>query len=196
MIMLNDSLTRFANTLYAEAAEERARTEERLKAERDEVFAKVDAEIKNKIEREIKRIKRKTEFEKQLVVSKREVEAVTKLRRKRQEIADSVMSEVKDMLYSFVTEDRYITYLEQKTKEVEKSFNRGNTVCILRECDIDKVKAILKIENVVFEPTDEDIIGGFILRNEELGIFADCTLRNGFEDGKELFLEISRLIIE
>lgn len=193
--MVNDSLTKFANTLYAEATEEKTRIEKQLLEERKAALSKCDAELEEKFNREVEKFRSLMENEKRLTISRREVELMTELRRIRQDAANEVMCRVEKLLHDFVQGDGYEDYLSREAA-VADMFASGKTVCTARDCDRELLKKLLPIANLEFETAGDDIIGGFILKNTELGLMADCTLKNKLEENKELFLEISGLVID
>ena len=75
--MVNDSLTKFANTLYAEAIEEKTRIEKQVREEKEAALAKCDAELEEKFRREVEKFRSLMENEKRLTLSRREVELMT-----------------------------------------------------------------------------------------------------------------------
>lgn len=192
--MVNDSLTKFANTLYAEAIEEKTKVQKRLEEEREEALAECDARLEERFEREMKKFRSATENERRLTLSRREVELMTELRRIRQSAADEVIDKTEKKLREFTKGEEYTKYLI-KEAEVTEMFTSGTTVCYANECDFEILKRIIKVDNIDFEKANGDIIGGFVLRNSELGLLADCTLKSRLEERKELFLEISGLVI-
>lgn len=193
--MVNDSLTKFANTLYAEAIEEKTKVQKRLEEERKEALAECDARLEERFEREMKKFRSATENERRLTLSRREVELMTELRRIRQSAADEVIDKTEEKLREFTKSEEYTKYLT-KEAEVAEMFTSGATVCYANECDFEILKKIIKVDNMDFEKASGDIIGGFVLKNSELGLLADCTLKSRLEERKELFLEISGLVIE
>lgn len=193
--MVNDSLTKFANTLYAEAIEEKTRIEKQVREEKEAALAKCDAELEEKFRREVEKFRSLMENEKRLTLSRREVELMTELRRIRQAAADEVIANVEKRLCDFVQGDGYADYLSREAAAADM-FASGKTVCAARECDRKLLNKLLTIDGLEFETASDDIIGGFILKNTELGLMADCTLRNKLEENKELFLEISGLVID
>lgn len=194
--MENNSLTKFANTLYAEAMEEKSKVIKRLEKERDEVIAKRDAELDARFKSELKRQRLESEQQRRLVVSKREVELMDKLRKVRQSAADEVFDAVLKKLYDFTQGDEYREYIKREAEKVAAEFCSGVTVCACKKQDTQLIKELILIKNLEFEEADDYIIGGFTLKNRDIGIFADCTLRTRLQDTRELFPEISGLVID
>lgn len=193
--MNNDSLTRFANILYAEAAEEKAKVTKRLEDERKSVLAKCDAEQTQKFKAETKIYREAARQQKMLTISKREVELMSELRRTRTAAADEVFEGVLGQIREFALSDGYKDYIRREAEKVAGEFCLGTTVCTGRAEDMQLFKELIPVKNLEFETASDDIIGGFTLRNQELGIFADCTLITRLEESRELFLEISGLVI-
>ncbi len=194
--MDNNSLTKFANTLYAEAMEEKSKVIKRLEEERDEAVAKRDAELEAGFKSELKRQRLESQQQRRLVLSKKEVELMDKLRKTRQSAADEVFDEVLSNLSKFTKSEEYKDYIKREAEKVAAEFSSGITVCFCKENDTELIKRLIPIKNLEFEKADDGIIGGFTLKNRDIGIFADCTLRTRLEDTRELFPEISGLVID
>ncbi len=193
--MAKDSLTNFANILYAEATDEKARAEERFLAEREETLLKHQKNLEKRFNQELAACTRRAEEEKFLAVSRWEVELLTKLRHIRNEAFCEVINEVENRLRDFADGDKYAEYIKSLVREAEM-FNSSGTVCIAREMDVAILKKEFSAQDIEFESTNEDIIGGFIIKNAKLGLYADYTLRSGLCEKQELFFEISGLAID
>lgn len=193
--MAKNSLTNFANILYAEATDEKVKAEERFLAEREETLLKHQKNLEKRFNQELAACARRAEEEKFLAASRWEVELLTKLRRIRNDAFCEVIDEVEKRLRDFADSDKYAEYIKRSAREAVV-FNSSGTVCIAREKDLDVLKKEFSASDVEFESTNEDIIGGFILRNAKLGLCADYTLRSGLSEKQELFFEVSGLAID
>ena len=193
--MAKDSLTKFANTLYAEATEEKIKEEERFRAEKEEALKKHEENLGKRFKQELDRCIRRAEEEKFLAVSKWEVELLTRLRRTRSETFGEVIQEVREKLRAFADSDKYPEYIGRCAQKTDM-FNSIGTVCIARESDFELIKRELNIDGLELEKTSDDIIGGFILKNAKLGIYADYTLEAGLLEKQEMFFDVSGLTID
>lgn len=190
------NLTKFANILFAEELRNKEETEKQLETEKKTVLRQRIKEIKRQYESDADKYRTECDYELEMAVSKRMAELNSELRRCRDRVSKEVFDDVEKRLYDFVKTDAYKAYLVRKFDSVKAEFNEGNTVCMALDTDIMLIKELCPIENIEIKATDDDIIGGFTLINNELGILADCTIRSDFDEQKDLFPEISGLVIE
>lgn len=194
--MANDSLTKFANVLYTEALEEKKKIADRLSRERKDALAEKDYELNARYKREVEKYRLDIEYEVRLALSRREAELSQTLRRNRAKAADEVFAEAEAQLVEFVGSDKYEEYLRREFADVAGEFASGTTVCAARGCDAEIIRKISPVAGLEITETSDDIIGGFTLKNSELGIFADCTLKAKLEEQKERFFGSADLVID
>ena len=194
--MPKDSLTKFAKTLYNQAIEEKERVVRELEDEREKTLSKKTAELEKRFKLELNRHRAELERETLLALSRREAELAKMLRQNRSKAENEIFDAVKETLLKFTKGDKYGQYLEREFEKVAPEFYAGATICTAMERDLELIKNVCPIKNVKFEKSRDDIIGGFTLGNEQLGIFADCTLREKLEEQREEFLKTSGLAIE
>ena len=194
--MANDSLTKFANVLYSEALQEKEKIARELEEEKKDIIKKKDIELKDRFERELNKCSSQLDYEVKIALSKRENELSKVLRQNRQKAADEVFAKAAARLNEFTKTAEYKDYLKKEFDSVADEFASGETVCTAVETDFDIIKGICPIRNVKYEVSDNSIIGGFTLKNSELGIYADCTLKSKLAEQEGLFFKISGLVIE
>lgn len=194
--MPKDSLTKFANILYNEALEEKERVSKKLQAERERTLAEADEELKSIFKRKLQSYRSGLEYELRLSLSRREAELAKTLRQNRARVADEVFAEATKRLIAFTKEAAYEKFLTDEFKGVSASFTKSKTVCSAKSCDVELIRRLCPIENIEIETADDEIIGGFTLKNISLGIFADCTLRTKLEEEKNVFFQTSGLAID
>ncbi len=194
--MANDSLTKFANGVYAEARKKREKITEELEAKTAETIKNKDEELKRRYKNESKKIREEYEKDAKLSLTRLERELSATVIKRRAEIEKEVFTCAEEKLREFTELSEYKDYIKRKLEENAQSFNKGEAVCKARECDLELIKSVSPISNMKFETAEEDIIGGFILINREIGIYADCTLRTALSEEKDTFLRISGLGIK
>lgn len=193
--MPKDSLTKFANVLYNEALKEKEKVAKELDAKMKQTLAGADAMLEKDFQQKLKGHKARVEYEIRLALSHREAELEKALRQNRAKTADEVFGEVAKRLSEFAKSNDYEKYLAAEFESVASEFSRGTTVCASRECDKEMILRLSPIENMEIKAAEEEIIGGFTLRNEECRVFADCTLLSKLEEQKEEFFKMSGLTI-
>lgn len=194
--MPKDSLTKFASVLYNEALEEKQRVEDKLRAEREEILDKKKSEFEARLKRDTAICKAGIEGEIRLSLSRRETELSKVLRQNRTVAANGVFEAAAKRLHEFTRTPQYKEYLRRKLDSVEGEFTSGLTVCAALKEDEEVIRGLCRIDNIEFVTAGSDIIGGFTLKNTELGIFADCTLKSALDDRRGDFFENSGLVID
>lgn len=194
--MANDSITKFANVLFSEALCEKEKIARELEEEKNNILKKKDSELKEKFEKETERYRAELEYEIKVSLSKRENELAGILRQNRSKTADEVFEKAREELKAFTKTPEYKEYLERELTSVASEFGSGETVCVASRDDFESIKELSSIPNMKYEEAEASIIGGFTLRNDEAGKYADCTLKSKLAEQEELFFKISGLIIE
>lgn len=194
--MPKDSLTKFAKTLYNQALEEKERVARELEGERDKTLSEKTEELEKKFRFELNKRRTELEAETRLALSRREAEFAKMLRQNRFEAETEIFDAAKEALLDFARSEKYGLYLKREFEKIASEFCDGTTICTAMERDLELVENVCPIENVKFEQSRNEIIGGFILANETLGIFADCTLAERLEEQREEFFKVSGLMID
>ncbi len=189
------ALSKFAGAMYSEAMAKKEKTVSELRREREAALAKTDTELEQKYSLSLAEFAAQTEQGVQQAVSGREAELLNELREYRRQASAEVFDGAEKCLRQFVEAPAYKEYLHRRLIEMSAEFNRGKTVCTVRSCDEGLIKEISPISDMEILVTDADIIGGFTLKNKELEIYADCTLKAALEEQKKLFPALSGLII-
>ena len=194
--MPKDSLTKFAKTLYNQALEEKEKVARELEGEREKALLEKIEELEKRFKLELNKRRADLEGEARLSLSRREAELAKMLRQNRMRAEREIFDVAKEALLEFAKSEKYDDYLKREFEKVTLEFCEGTTICAAMERDLEVIKNICPIKNVKFEKSPNEIIGGFTLTNEVLGIFADCTLRERLEEQREEFLKTSGLTIE
>ncbi len=194
--MPKDSLTKFAKTLYNQALEEKERVARELEGEREKTLSQKAEELEKRFRLELNKRQAELEGETRLALSRREAELAKMLRQNRLKVENEIFDAAKEALLEFAKGEKYGGYLKREFEKVAPEFCSGTTICTAMERDLELIKNVCPIKNVEFEKSQDEIIGGFTLANEMLGIFADCTLREKLEEQREEFFKTSGLMID
>ncbi len=193
--MSKNSLTKFAKILYNQALEEKERVAQELESEREKTLSQKTEELEKRFKFELKGRRAELEGETRLALSRREAELAKMLRQNRSRAENEIFDAAKEALLEFAKGEKYEGYLKREFEKVATDFCAGTTICTAMERDLELIENICPIKNTKFEKSQDDIIGGFTLANEMLGIFADCTFREKLEEQREEFFKTSGLMI-
>lgn len=157
---------------------------------------KVLLEEKHKIEEQagiiIKQSKKKAEAKKSQIISKANMERQHTILKKKQQIFDTVISELKNRALAFTDEKEYYNYLNDSIRKAIYKINTSNINIYIKKKDIDRfleqIKsslASLELQYNIKEASD-DILGGCIIENQSKTIRVDASMLSIIEENKEL----------
>lgn len=118
--------------------------------------------------------------------------------KKKQELMDSIIQEVKDKCLAFVKTAQYEKSMRRLIKRVETEFCGDNFLFQIKKGD-KVLETLITTEykkNYKLEITDTIKIGGFIGICTEKGILTDQTIDNTLEEARVKFYENSKLAIK
>lgn len=194
--MANDQLSKFARALFSEATGKKLSS---VKAYNEQMRLQMEEEeraLKKKADRDIADYRSKYRYEVSLTIARRKNELHTALIQNRGRVFEKVFSKVVQNLQKFVQSKEYISFLEKEYAEVEETFDMDGTECIAMKDDFEKLKNVFAGKDYSFVASEKDLIGGFILRNQDSRLYVDCSLIAKLEEQKEKFYSSSGLIID
>lgn len=198
---LNEKLNRFSAAVLSDAQKKRAEIEEEneliKKKKNDEAQNEFLKEAFEKIQSAVTDIRRENN-EKVLMA---EVNARRELFSEREKIIDNVFNEVKERLSEFTKTEEYGKWLVKRIEAAAEETGSGNKTVYVRSEDEQLLKCLIndisdKGGKIEIKKTDENIIGGVKVLNNERGIIADYTFDEILAGKKNDFLNKSGLSIE
>ncbi len=193
--MAHDSLVRFSDAIISDAEEKQRKYIERAQKRKEELINAKKTEFKEEYEKKVRYACSKIRGTTGLEVAQRRNELKYSLIKRRNEMFDDVFKEVVKNISEYVKKDEYLKNMSSVFEKATEKFNCGKTQCCAREEDIEFLKSLSEGKNIEFFANDE-IIGGFTLKNNEMKIFVDFTLNEKIKEQKELFFINSGLVIE
>lgn len=194
--MANDALSKFASALFSEATGKKLSSVKAYNTQMQKEMEEQEKALRKKAEKAIADYKTRYRYEISLTLARRKNELHTALIQNRGRVFDEVFSKVTENLQAFTRTEKYTAYLEKEMQPYTEIFDRAGTECIAMEADIPKLKELFAKWPYTFAVSKKDIIGGFILKNEEARLYVDCSLAAKLEEQKDKFYSSSGLIIE
>ncbi|WHH61221.1 V-type ATP synthase subunit E [Petroclostridium sp. X23] len=195
---VDDKLDNFSSIVMKEAAEKRLQILNQVKEERDGILEQRELDCLEdayvKIQKEI----RKTDKEKNEMISRAVMESKKALLQKREEIIEEIFNNIMKRIQSFLETPDYYTFLMQNILQGRQQVGQGEIIIYINKSDvslIDKIKQQLS-EPLEIQVDQEDIIGGCKVFNKTKGTLIDDSLAAKIAQQKECFLEISGLVID
>ncbi|KGK86713.1 V-type ATP synthase subunit E family protein [Clostridium sp. HMP27] len=194
MTSIEDKLKLFTKIVFSEIDEQFKKQEEKASSEINEILLKENAKLKNYKEKTIKDIEKKITAKQREKVSKVKMDTQRKLLNIKEEIITETIEEVKKGITEYSSTEEYGSYLLNEIKslksnevlEVPESF-----ILYLSEKDIEKYKEDIEEElkdisqSFNIKPSKVDIIGGFILEDEDKKFRIDNSLIHKIYELKE-----------
>lgn len=193
MTTIEDKLSLFSKIIYDKLNEEK---EEKLKAYDEEALREINNEKQN-IEELRKNLKR--EALKKANIKANEIVAKEKLNKQREVLAlksnliKVAVEEIKEMLLNYVKSELYKEYFLTLLKGVFQGIGDGRYCVILLSRDYERFKK--EIENLIniypskialIKVSEEDFIGGVILKDLEGKFKIDHSLYSKLTDSEEI----------
>ncbi len=194
--MSQDSLIRFSNAIISDAEGKRSDYLRKLKSENDELIKSKEIEYRAFYEKNAGRECTKADSLCGLTVSERRTALKRSLIRRRIEMADEIFREAAARLAEYAETEEYKKKLAAEFKEAASALGKGTLECTAREADIGVLKELSEASETVFNATEENFIGGFILKNTTARTVTDYTLAGKLEEQKAQFAINSGLTIE
>jgi len=118
--------------------------------------------------------------------------------KKKQELMDSIIQEVKDRCLAFVQSNQYEKSMRKLIKRIEVEFCGDNFLFQIRKGDLVLEKLITTeySKKYKLEKIESIKIGGFIGICTDKGILTDQTIDNKLEEARIKFYENSKLAIK
>lgn len=183
-----EKMSRFENTILSEAKEK----VEKLKKETEEYK---QTELERAKQMEYDRIfgvmqskVRALQWKYRQIVTKASLDARHKTLVVRNELAQKVFEEAEKALIDFSSGSSYKEYLLEQIKKASENFDCSGAILYLRSEDMKFEKEIQKlISTAEIQPDKLNLLGGFRIVNEKLGLLLDETFKNKLNDQHEYF---------
>ena len=194
MFLAKDSLVKFSNAIINEAEEQKRQLFKKIQEENALLIKNKKAELEKKKNDYIRYEIEKIENEIKLKISFEKHKLKCELIKKRGLLLSSVFDKVKENILNYIKTEEY----KQKLEEVYlNSINLFDDEIIVeaREHDIVYLKS-LSSKEIIFKPTDDDILGGIILTIPKQRILMDYSFKTKLEEAINKFALNSGFIID
>ena len=177
----------FTKEVVKEAKNQKEVIIKEAKNEVQHVLEEKEIEFLEQAYKNIQKKLRIIEREKNEKVAFEQQKSKKKILLERENLIENTFDLVAERLHEYCESKDYNKYLEKQIKEVLDYLDKSSLEIMKRDENlfkelIDKTKKDTKITI-----SDEDIIGGFILKNDKMLI--DLTLKSKLEDKREKFME-------
>lgn len=188
MITLDDKLGIFYKIVYKNEEEKCKKLLEEFEERSREILKEKEEILKEKKEKMINRKVQLAEKQKKEVISKIIQQNRQKVLSKKKEILDDLILSLEERFRKFVSSNEYEDHLLKSLERSLKEVKEKKIIVYIRETDKDKLEdsiTALEKENgvsIVLRVIDRDIIGGFILSDEDNTYNLDNSFKTIIEE--------------
>lgn len=198
MSSIEEKLKHFNDLILKDAIAERDKILEQIKREMNNTLNKKRAEIQKEADEFLRKEIAALEREKNNRIYRATVESKQLLMKAREDILRILLEEVKAKLIEFIKSEDYYAYFIRQIRESCAQAGSGRLTVYISKVDAERFSPRLdEIKNqlpagATIEETDEEIMGGCRVLNEDESIIVDNTLAKRLELVKDNVFEICK----
>lgn len=195
MTTIDDKLKLFAKVVFEKAEKDSQQKVIDATKKYDRYLEEEKVNILKESEMTVRQMKKKAESKREQIISKANIERQHMLLKKKKELFDRTVEDIKGLAKSFRSSEQYLTFLE---KSIEKGLSKINSMDIVMFFDKEDLKDRMdsirdmadryKKPGMVVEiaESDRDIVGGCIMEDRERTIRVDCSFSSIIDDNRIL----------
>jgi len=195
MTTVDDKLKLFAKIVFERVEKDSEKKILSFTHNYDQIVEEEKKNILRQSENHIKQMKKKAENRRSQIISKATIDMQHMLLKKKKEIFDRTVADIKKLAETFTVQHDYIGFLEKCISSSLSQIDCEDVVLFFKPQDIDnycdKIKEFVskyKKEGmkVFVDKTDRDIIGGCICEDKGKTMRVDCSIQSLIEEKKSL----------
>lgn len=202
MTTIDDKLKLFTKVVFEKVEKDSQQKVMNATSNYDRFLEQEKRNILMESENMIKQMKRKAESKKEQIISKANIDRQHALLKKRKELFDRTVEDIKDMAERYTLQPEYIGFLEKCIKNCLLRINAPDVVMMFIPKDIerhgDKIKSMIdkyKMPdmNVSVMPADGKILGGCICEDMDRTIRVNCSMLSIIDDNRAV---IGKMLVD
>ncbi len=191
---LNEKLEQLHEIILQDAFAQRDQKLNQLKQEKEDYLKRVREEIQADTARYLSEGTKKMEQEYKREKAAWEFERNCKILKKRLEIEEQVMAELRQKILVLTHAPEYEEHLNRLLDTVKSFGFSGETVALCGEkASVEKKVLQTRLPDVAFETDSTIEVGGFRLKDEKRQVMLDLTLDKRLEEARHLVFQVANL---
>lgn len=195
MTTVDDKLKLFAKIIFEKVEKESQEKVADFTKSHDRLLEMEKQNIIKEADNLIKQTKKKAEDKRRQIISRANIERQHTLLKKRKEIFDRTVEDIRELAVSFTAQRDYLVFLEKCVKNGLMNMDARYANVLFTKPDAARYrKEISEFLNkykkpdmtVSIQETDEEIIGGCIFEDAEKTMRIDCSMASIIDDNKVL----------
>lgn len=193
MISVEEKLNHFSSNVLRKASLQREEMLEQMRKKEKGILEQKELEFLEEAYEKIQENVASIQKEHMEQRARLQNDCKTALLKERQEIFDSVFSEVEQKLSAFCQSGEYFAWLKKKAEQSFRDALEGDKICYIDRRDKAHRDSLQQSTGFVVELSDEDLVGGCIVKNRTLNVIVDNSIRALLEEQKQEFVRTSGL---
>lgn len=195
MATVDDKLKAFAKIVFEKVETESEKKVSEFVKNQEQILETEKQNVIRESENLLKKTRKKAEERRRQIISKANIERQHTLLKKRKEIFDSIVDDIKSMAVSFTDTPEYMPFLEKSISSGFSRFEGQSAAGLFSAHDIAKYGEFIKEMtqkykrtgmSVTIEEIQEEILGGCVFENVEKTMRIDCSMASILEENKGL----------
>jgi V/A-type H+-transporting ATPase subunit E len=199
---IDDKLKVFAKIVFEKVEKDSEQKIADFTKEHEKLIENEKENVLRQSESMVRQMKRKAEAKRNQIISKANIDGQHVLLKKRKEILDRTIENIKRLAEEFTGKTGYLCYLERCISGVLSNIDSDDVIIFLKPHDVESYSGAVReyIEKykrpdmkVCIGETEKDILGGCICEDGEKTMRIDCTMAYMIESNREL---IGRVLMD
>lgn len=188
MISVEEKLNHFSSNVLRKASLQREEMLEQMRKKEKGILEQKELEFLEEAYEKIQDSVASIQKEHMEQRARLQNECKTALLKERQKIFDSVFAEVEQRLSAFCQSGEYAAWLKEKAETACRDALEGDRICYIDRRDEAYRSQIQQAVGFAVELSDEELIGGCIVKNRSRNVIIDNSIRALLEEQKQEFV--------
>jgi vacuolar-type H+-ATPase subunit E/Vma4 len=195
VITVEEKLKAFSKSILEKVQNESEHRLSKFIGQNEELIERERQQALKESKEIIEKARVNAESQKQQIISKARMDMKQTILRKKNEIYEKVISDIRSKAVEFTSRPEYIGLLEKFIDTGISRLNSGDIIVLIKPQDIQRYgdqlsKFALKYQssgiNVSIDKADDSILGGCICRTMDGTLRTDCSMASAIDENREL----------
>lgn len=192
---VEDKLKLFAKIIFEKLESDSEQKVAEFTKTHDQMLEQEKKNILKESENLIKQSRKKAESKKKQIISKANIDRQHALLKKRKELFDKLLENLRAMASDYTTQPEYVSFLEKTISNSLSRIDADEVVIQFKQQDIerygDKINGFIdkyksKNTHVRVEQTHNEILGGCVCEDKDKTLRIDCSMASIIDENRAL----------
>ncbi|ADL08458.1 V-type ATP synthase subunit E [Thermosediminibacter oceani] len=196
---IDDKISLFTKVIFERLEHEYSEKYQKLVDRYEAQKAALSEEFKKKMEEKVSEAAREANVKREQMVSRARADAHFEVLRKREELLERLLNEVRDKIKKFLNTPGYMEFLKKMLVQVTSRFPKGEKIIyIFTPTDLGKYEQVIRSIISDLKPPgefeivsgDDSMIGGVVARSESGRIEVDLSVDTLVEENRSVLARL------